>query len=124
MKPSSYISLSTTLLKNKLCSSALAVFLCTLQGGFSVYFVFTRMRYPFLLSVVALFVVGCKKPEQEVFTDNNIPVYTGTPTLLVENYVNRLYIDLIGREPNDAEMAADVQVLENASLSQQARINL
>ncbi len=82
------------------------------------------MRYLFLLAAVVLSVVGCKKPEQETFTDNTIPVYTGTPTLLVENYVNRLYIDLIGREPNDAEMTADVQVLENASLSQEARINL
>jgi len=82
------------------------------------------MRFILFFIAVILLVLGCKKPEQETFTNNTIPQYTGTPTLLVENYVNRLYIDLIGREPTDSEMTADVQALEGAALSEQSRTNL
>lgn len=60
---------------------------------------------------------SCKKEEQVVFSDNNIPQYSEIPTILVENYVNRIYIDLIGREPTDVEMNTDVLLLENADLS-------
>ena len=33
--------------------------------------------------------------------------------LLLENYVNRCYIDLLGREPLDDEMIEDVQFLRD-----------
>lgn len=66
--------------------------------------------------------VSCKKdPEIVTFTDNTIPPYSEVSTLLVENYVNRLYIDLIGREPTDGEMSADVAALEAGQLSAAAR---
>jgi hypothetical protein len=68
-----------------------------------------------------LAVSSCKKEEQIVFDDNTIPDYNNVPTLLVENYVNKLYIDLIGREPTDTEMAADVATLEAGALSAAAR---
>lgn len=68
-----------------------------------------------------LAVSSCKKEEQIVFDDNTIPDYNNVPTLLVENYVNKLYIDLIGREPTDVEMAADVATLEAGALSAAAR---
>ncbi len=81
------------------------------------------MNKPFffrILLISALF--GCKKEKEIVtFTDNTIPLYNEVSTLLVENYVNRLYIDLIGREPTDVEMSADVTALEAADLSASAR---
>lgn len=64
---------------------------------------------------------SCKKEEVEVYTDNEIPPYNDVSTLLVQNYVNRLYIDLIGREPTDAEMSRDVAQLRSGSLSLDAR---
>lgn len=42
----------------------------------------------------------------------------------VENYVNRIFIDLIGREPLDAEMSLEVQNLQNNNLSDAARRSL
>jgi len=71
--------------------------------------------------LVAMVFHSCKKEEQVVFSDNTIPAYNEIPTILVENYVNRVYIDLIGREPTDIEMAGDVQLLESAELSVNAR---
>lgn len=65
--------------------------------------------------------VGCK-PEQFTYTDNPVPPYEEISTILVQNYVNRLYIDLIGREPTDLEMERDVIALEADSLSLSARL--
>jgi hypothetical protein len=69
--------------------------------------------------------VGCKKePEVVTYSNNNIPQYDGVSTLLIENYVNRVFIDLIGREPTDAEMEAEVASLEAGSLSMTVRTSL
>lgn len=46
------------------------------------------------------------------------------PTLLVKNYINRLYIDLLGREPLDTEMNADVTYLREKGLAMDARHKL
>lgn len=73
-----------------------------------------------MATVVSLFSTGCKK-EVEVIPDNQPPAYDGVPSLLVRNYVNRLYIDLIGREPLDDEMEAEVAYLRAYDLSQDAR---
>ena len=66
---------------------------------------------------------GCK-PETFVFEDNAIPHYDEISTILVQNYVNRYYIDLIGREPNDLEMARDVEILEAGGLSASVRLQV
>jgi hypothetical protein len=66
---------------------------------------------------------GCK-PETFVFEDNAIPHYDEISTILVQNYVNRYYIDLIGREPNDLEMARDVQILEEGDLTASIRLQV
>ncbi|MCB0793932.1 MAG: hypothetical protein KDB88_04275 [Flavobacteriales bacterium] len=63
---------------------------------------------------------SCKK-EVETVPDNQAPYYDGVPTVVVRNYVNRLFIDLIGREPLDAEMDAAVADLEANGLSRSAR---
>jgi hypothetical protein len=83
------------------------------------------MRSLLMILVVFVSIVGCKKEtETVVFSNNNIPAYSEVPTILVENYVNRVYIDLIGREPTDIEMSSDVTALESADLSADARIAL
>lgn len=70
---------------------------------------------------VALF-SSCKK--DEFIDDNNAPYYDGIPTVKVENYVNRLFIDLLGREPLDSEMVAEVALLKANHLSFDSRIAL
>ena len=42
----------------------------------------------------------------------------------MENYINRVFIDLIGREPLDTEMALELTTLQNAELSEEARRSL
>lgn len=76
-----------------------------------------------LLMVAVLALAACRK-EPEVIGGNQAPNYEGVPTVLVENYVNRLFIDLLGREPLDVEMSAEVGALEAAGLSMAARTAL
>jgi len=79
-----------------------------------------------LLTICAVIIVcsfSCKK-EQEVFEDNTPPPYSGISTLEVQNYVNRVFIDLIGREPLDSEMDTEVELLEQNELSTAARTSL
>jgi hypothetical protein len=75
----------------------------------------------FLLAVVAL--SGCKKDPQ-IIPDNDPPYYGDVPTVLVRNYINRMYIDLIGREPLDVEMDADLEFLRDEDLSWESRDSL
>lgn len=69
---------------------------------------------------------ACKKDEVagDTIGNNNSPYYEGIPTVLVQNYVNRLFIDLIGREPLDAEMNDEVQKLKDSKYSLETRVAL
>lgn len=78
------------------------------------------------LLVISMFIISllsCKK-EEVVYENNTIPPYNEIPTVIVQNYVNRAFIDLIGREPLDTEMSAEVAALELADLSVEARTAL
>ncbi len=66
---------------------------------------------------------SCKR-DPEIILDNEAPYYGEIPTILLENYVNRLYIDLIGREPLDDEMLNDVQYLRDANVTIKSRDSL
>lgn len=73
-----------------------------------------------LLALVVMALAGCKK-DPEIIPDNDPPYYGDVPTVLVRNYINRIYIDLIGREPLDIEMDADLLYLRDSDLSWQSR---
>tara|TARA_B100000287_G_scaffold425262_1_gene471278 strand:- start:230 stop:1105 length:876 start_codon:yes stop_codon:yes gene_type:complete len=66
---------------------------------------------------------SCKK-DSDIINNNNAPYYGEVPTMLLENYVNRIYIDLIGREPLDSEMLNDVQFLRDFDVSLESRDSL
>jgi hypothetical protein len=77
-----------------------------------------RQLSVFLFSI--LLIAGCSK-DPELVPDNNAPYYSEVSELLIENYINRVYIDQIGREPFDTEMNSEVQTLKAADLSFEAR---
>jgi hypothetical protein len=80
------------------------------------------------LFILGLFIVvfesGCKKEENVTFTDNTIPHYDEVPSIIIENYVNRVFIDLIGREPTDLEMITEAAALKSANMSVASRTAL
>lgn len=79
-----------------------------------------RNLFLFLFSVILLVTSGCSK-DPDLVPDNDAPYYSEVSDLLIENYVNRVYIDQIGREPFDTEMAYEVQTLKAADLSMESR---
>lgn len=69
----------------------------------------------FLLLTVATIITACKKEEFEYvnITGNKaLPDSTVDP-IKIESYYNRLYIELLGREPSTAEATAAFNMLEN-----------
>lgn len=79
------------------------------------------MRAAYLIVLVFLLAsAGCKK-DPVYFGDNDPPYYEGIADVLIENYVNRIFIDLIGREPLDGEMVTEVNALKAANLSMESR---
>ncbi|MGB1018534.1 MAG: hypothetical protein ACPGVH_05670 [Chitinophagales bacterium] len=80
------------------------------------------MKPIYYLFVILLFST-CKK--KEILVDGNTP-YNDTyiSTIQIENYVNKLFIDLIGREPLNTEMELEVEALKTAELSEDARLLL
>ena len=90
------------------------------------------MRLTATLLVLILFVFtfdGCKKSDLErevhenlVIGGNDPPNYDGVTTIEVKNYVNRMYIDLVGREPTDTELDIDANSLIAAKFSIASRI--
>lgn len=87
----------------------------------------TKVSASLLLIAILLVLsglAGCKKDEQTIVSGNDAPYHEPVATVLIENYVNRLFIDLIGREPLDVEMAREVKYLKDNDLSTAARNNL
>lgn len=73
-----------------------------------------------LLLCITLF-GACKDGQTVIVPDNNSPSYDGVPTIILENYINRAYIDLLGREPLDAELNRDVSALRAGDLKEPVR---
>lgn len=79
-------------------------------------------KQPLWLVIAIVLLTSCGRTSPEVLVrDNNVLTYEGVSTLQVRNYVNRLYIDLLGREPLNDEMDRDVQLLRDAGLAITAR---
>ena len=79
------------------------------------------IKYLAILLLMACLIVSCDKGSLVTVPDNDAPYYDEIPTLLVENYVNRIFIDMLGREPLNAEMDASVAELRADDLSMEAR---
>ncbi|MCC6817811.1 MAG: hypothetical protein IT245_02825 [Bacteroidia bacterium] len=76
-----------------------------------------------ILYLCLLLSVSCKSKEDTY--PNNVPKsYTDVSTVKVENYINRVYIDLLGREPLDAEASRDLNLLRDGDLSYESRKNM
>ena len=81
------------------------------------------------LLVLLLTAFSCRKDEiitheQLIVPGNQIPPYNGIPSILVENYVNKIYIDLIGLKPSPEEKEAGVNYLLDNQLRVEAREKL
>lgn len=88
------------------------------------------IRYMFILSIVygAWLPYSCNKEPiireihgDTIISGNTIPNYTGVPTLNIKLYVNKLYVDLLGRQATSTELTNHINYLIQNNLSAQAR---
>ena len=77
-----------------------------------------------LLLFLPLLFLSCLKEETIIVPDNTAPNINNVPTIKIENFVNRVFIDILGREPLDDEMQTSVEALREAELSDTARMAL
>ncbi len=78
----------------------------------------TRIYVGFFLLLFVF--AGCKK-ETITIEDNDPPSVNYVPQIRIESYVNRVFIDLIGREPLDSEMASEVAALKATQIATASR---
>ncbi len=76
-------------------------------------------RTSFLIVLGLLFFISCKKkdPKVELVENNNAPYYDKIDSITIQNYVNRLFIDLVGREAFDSELKAETDKLKADNLA-------
>lgn len=72
---------------------------------------------------VLIVIFSCTK-SSTLIEGNDSPYYDEIPTIQIENYVNRLFIDLLGREALDVELSLEVNLLRQADLAESARKTL
>ena len=73
----------------------------------------------FLFSV--LIISSCTKIEDLLIGGNTLPPDYTIENTTIENYINKLYISTIGREPTDTEFSTDFDILRSTNLSQSNR---
>ena len=73
----------------------------------------------YLLAILTIF--SCTKVEQVIVDGNTHPIDPTIENTVIENYVNKLYISTIGREPTTTEFDADYGTLRASNLSQESR---
>ena len=74
--------------------------------------------------IPVLLISSCKEREEQFISDNEALVPHRISTIRVENYVNRVFIDLIGRSPIPEELQAGVDLLRSDDLSFDVRSQL
>lgn len=71
-----------------------------------------------LLLSFSILIVGCKKDEAIiVVSGNTAPPDNTIATIVKENYVNKVYISVLGREPVTAEMTSGLSLINQHNLS-------
>lgn len=76
------------------------------------------------LITLIVILASCSKDKNVVFKDNTPIDPTGVPTIVVENYINRMFIDLLGRAPTDIELQQYTNQLKDNDLSEASRIEI
>lgn len=73
-----------------------------------------------IILLVSLMVVfaACKKTEEEVIVPDNVaPPDTTVSDVVIQNYIYKTYISVLGRKPSDAEREDGIDLLESNNLS-------
>ena len=73
----------------------------------------------FLFSVIII--SSCNKIEDVIVVENILPPDYTIENTTIENYINKLYISTIGREPTEIEFSNDFSILRESDISLESR---
>lgn len=76
--------------------------------------------FSILILLVIIAATGCKK-DDIIIDDNTAPPDSTISTLILENYVAKCYISLLGRDPSNTEEADAVALLRGSNMSVASR---
>ncbi len=82
------------------------------------------MRNLLYIFILILFISSCQKDpilENVIIENNNAPHYDNVTTVQIQNYINKIYIDLLGREPFEQELTDVTDYLRSNNLSETSR---
>ena len=85
-----------------------------------------NIKLALLLFLSVLLMGSCKKQtitthENLVVGGNTPPNYDGVSTTQIKIYVNKMYVDLLGIQPNDSILTVQAAYLKNSGLSLESR---
>lgn len=81
--------------------------------------------FRYLMMVMAFFsLIACNKTDEVLIEGNVAPPDETVENVTVENYVNKLYISLLGRKATDSEFTEGLNTLESDELSSASRETL
>lgn len=78
-------------------------------------------RLLFFVFTFSILLLSCKREEKIEVSINKPKNYDDVSTVKVENYLNRIYIDLLGREPLNTERIRDIEILRADKLGFESR---
>ncbi len=78
----------------------------------------------FFGALILLSLFSCKENTNILVEPNKPPKYSGVSTIRIENYVQRMFIDLLGREATDIERTSFSLQLKNGALHDTCRHRL
>jgi len=79
-------------------------------------------KHLLLYCLLILIAGSCKKKDEEVIPGNQPPPDGTISNVVIENYVNRVYISVLGRKASDPEFNNGVSVLKQSNLSGAGRL--
>ncbi len=78
---------------------------------------FASIKKYLVLFTLIISMMSCKKYEEEIITGNIAPPDTTIENNVYEDYINRTYIMVLGREPLSTELAGAMTLLQNEKLN-------
>ncbi|MDB0027306.1 hypothetical protein N9D80_01965 [Flavobacteriales bacterium] len=78
----------------------------------------------FSLCFFVILTISCTKVEEVIVDGYTHPIDSTIENMIIENYVNKLYISTIGREPTTTEFDSDYGILRESNMNQESRENV
>ena len=76
-----------------------------------------KIKNYLVLIIIIMAFASCKKYDEAIITGNTVPPDQTISNNIIENFVNKSYISLLGRKPNSVEFTAGVSLLKLNNLS-------